>query len=101
LGWDINVLKDKLFFCIPISFDSACIDEKYVISNPDKIEDFNKAIIDMIKELPPSTIVFGSLSTIWTCAVKKKPFEAVRTWNKMAMVYDHVIVYKFHSLALF
>jgi len=38
----------------------------------------------MMKELPPSTIVFGSLSTVLICAVRKETVEAIRNWNKYA-----------------
>jgi small GTP-binding protein len=95
-GWDIGQFKDKLFFVDSYNpLIGGPSKEKYIISNPDKIEDFNKTIINLIKELPPSTIVFGSLSTIMDLCGEKETIEAVRTWNKMAMVYNHVIVYNF------
>ena len=95
-GWDISLFKDKLFFVDSYNpLIGAPSNEKYLISNPDKIEDFNKTIVDIIKELPPSTIVFGSLSTIMDLCGEKETIEAVRMWNKMAMLYNHVIVYNF------
>jgi len=95
-GWDISSFKDKLFFVDSYNpLIGAPSNEKYIVSNPDKIEDFNKTIMDIIKELPPSTIVFGSLSTIMDLCGEKETIEAVRTWNKMAMLYDHTIVYNF------
>jgi small GTP-binding protein len=95
-GWDIDEYKDRL--CLVDAYNpliGAPSDEKYIVTNPDSIECFNKIIIDLIKELPPSTIVFGSLSTIMDLCGEKETIEAVRNWNKMAMVYDHVIVYNF------
>ncbi len=95
-GWDIDEYKDRL--CLVDAYNpliGAPSDEKYIVANPDSIESFNKIIIGLIKELPPSTIVFGSLSTIMDLCGEKETIEAVRNWNKMAMVYDHVIVYNF------
>ncbi len=95
-GWDIQQFKDKLFFVDAYnSLIGAPSNEKYVILKPDDIEEFSKIIINAIKELPPSTIVFGSLSTIIDLCGEKETLEAVRTWNKVAKLYDHVLVYNF------
>ncbi|MFA4957407.1 MAG: ATPase domain-containing protein [Candidatus Methanoperedens sp.] len=95
-GWDMNSFKNKLFFVDSYNpLIGAHSDEKYVVSNPDNIEYFNKTITDIIKELPPSTIVFGSLSTIMDLCGEKETIEAVRNWNKLAMLYNHVMVYNF------
>jgi small GTP-binding protein len=95
-GWDFNQYKDNFFFVDAYNpLIGAPSKEKYVISNPDNIENFNKVIMDVIKELPPSTIVFGSLSTVMDLCGEKETIEAVRGWNKMAMLYDHVMVYNF------
>ncbi len=95
-GWDIELYNDKLFFVDAYNpLIGAPSNEKYVVSQPDNIEGFNKIITDLIKELPPSTIVFGSLSTIMDLCGEKETIEAVKTWNKMAMLYDHVIIYNF------
>lgn len=95
-GWDIDEYRDRL--CLVDAYNpliGAPSDEKYIVANPDSIESFNKIITGLIKELPPSTIVFGSLSTIMDLCGEKETIEAVRNWNKMAMVYGHVIVYNF------
>ncbi len=95
-GWDINQFNNRF-----IAVDAynpligAPSKEKYVVSNPDNIEEFSKIIVNLIKQLSPSTIVFGSLSTIMDLCGEKKVIEAVRVWNKMAMLYDHVMVYNF------
>ncbi len=95
-GWDINSFKDTLFFVDSYNpLIGAASDEKYVVSNPDNIESFNKTITDIIKELPPSTIVFGSLSTIMDLCGETETIEAVKNWNKLAMLYNHVLVYNF------
>lgn len=95
-GWDIQLFKDR-FFCIDAynPLIGAPSNEKYIVSNPDNIEEFNKIITEVIKELPPSTIVFGSLSTIMDLCGEKEAIEAVRNWNKMAKLHDHVMVYNF------
>ncbi|MDD5473246.1 MAG: GTP-binding protein [Candidatus Methanoperedens sp.] len=95
-GWDIDPYKDKLFFVDSYNpLIGAPSNEKYVVQKPDNINDFNKIILDIIKETPPGTIVFGSLSTIMDLCGEKETIEAVKTWNKMAMVHDHVMVYNF------
>lgn len=95
-GWDIHQFKDKFFFVD--AYDTligAPSNERFVVSNPDNIEAFSKTITDAMKELPSSTIVFGSLSTIIDLCGEKETIEAVREWNKMAKIYDHVMVYNF------
>ncbi|MDP2766066.1 MAG: ATPase domain-containing protein [Candidatus Methanoperedens sp.] len=95
-GWDIDSLNERLFFVDAYNpLIGAPSKEKYVVSNPDRIDEFNKIITDVLKQLPPSTIVFGSLSTIMDLCGEKETIEAVKTWNKMAMVYEHVIIYNF------
>jgi small GTP-binding protein len=95
-GWDINQFKDKFFFVDAYnSLIGAPSNEKYVVLNPDNIEVFSNNIMDTLKELPPSTIVFGSLSTTIDMCGEKETLEAVRTWNKTAKLYDHVLVYNF------
>lgn len=95
-GWDMNSFQDKLSFVDSYNpLIGAQSNEKYVVSNPDNMEYFNITITDIIKSSPPSTIVFGSLSTIMDLCGEKDTIEAVRNWNKMAKVYDHVLVYNF------
>jgi small GTP-binding protein len=95
-GWDINLFKDKLFFVDSYNpLIGAVSDEKYVVSDPENIGSFNKTITEIIKELPPSTIVFGSLSTIMDLCGETETIEAIRNWNKLAMLYNHVLVYNF------
>ncbi|MCZ7393883.1 MAG: ATPase domain-containing protein [Candidatus Methanoperedens sp.] len=95
-GWDITPFNERLFFVDAYNpLIGAPSKEKYVISSPDNIDNFSKIIIDVMQELPPSTIVFGSLSTIMDLCGEKETIEAVKSWNKMAMLYDHVIVYNF------
>ncbi len=95
-GWDINSYADR-FFCVDAynPLIGAPSNERYSVPNPDNIQEFERIITNMIKELPPSTIVFGSLSTIIDLCGEKETLEAVRNWNKLAMLYDHVMVYNF------
>ncbi|VVB87428.1 KaiC [uncultured archaeon] len=95
-GWDIDPYKNNLFFVDAYNpLIGALSNEKYVVSNPDNIEDFSKVITDVLKELHPGTIVFGSLSTVMDLCGETETIEAVRSWNKLAMLYDHVMVYNF------
>ncbi len=95
-GWDIHSHTDRFFYVDAYNpLIGAPSKEKYSVGNPDNIEEFNKIITTVIKELPPSTIVFGSLSTIIDLCGEKETLKAVRNWNKMAMMYDHIMVYNF------
>ncbi|HEY9206208.1 MAG TPA: RAD55 family ATPase [Candidatus Methanoperedens sp.] len=96
LSWDIQSFNDR-FFCVDAynPLISAPSKEKYVVSSPDNIEEFNKIIMTIIKELHPCTIVFGCLSTIMDLCGEKETIEAVKTWNKTAMLHDHNMVYNF------
>ena len=96
LGWDIQPYIDR-FICVDAysKLISAPSKEKFVVSDPEDIEEFNKIIIPIIKNFPPGTIVFGSLSTIMDLCGEKETIGAVIEWNKMAMLHDHIIVYNF------
>ncbi|MFZ3058468.1 MAG: RAD55 family ATPase [Candidatus Methanoperedens sp.] len=88
--------KDRLLFVDGYNpLIGAQSKEKYVISNPYNIEDISNTIMNMLKKLPPSTIVFGSLSTIMDLCGEKETIEAVKTWNNMAKLRRHVLVYNF------
>ncbi len=95
-GWDIELFKDRFFLVDAYnSLIRAPSKEKYVVSNPESIEDLSKIIIDVMKELPPSTIVFGSLSTIIDLCGEKETIDAIRNWNKYAILYSHTTIYNF------
>jgi len=95
-GWDIDSFTNRLILVDAYSpLNGAPSKEKYVISNPDNIEDFSKIIRQMLKELPPSTIVFESLSIILDLCGEKETIEAVKIWNRIAEENGHVIVYNF------
>jgi small GTP-binding protein len=95
-GWDIYSHTDR-FSCVDAynPLIGSPSHEKYTVPTPDNIEEFNKIITNIIKELPPSTIVFNSLSTVVDLCGEKVTIEVVREWNKLAMLYDHVMVYNF------
>lgn len=95
-GWDIDSFKGRFIFIDAYTpLIGATSKEKYVVSNPDNIEDFSRTIREALKELPPSTILFGSLSTVMDLCGEKETIEAVKIWNKIAELYQHVIVYNF------
>ena len=95
-GWNVEPFKKNLTFVDAYnSLIGSPSEEKYTVSNPDNIEKFSEIITTLLQELPPSTIVFGSLSTIMDLCGEKETLEAVKSWNTIAMLYDHVIVYNF------
>lgn len=93
-GYEPN--KDRLFF---VDGYNALIGnpskEKYVILNPYNIEEFSNSIINLLKESPPSTIVFGSLSTMMDLCGEKETIEAVKTWNNLGKLHGHILIYNF------
>lgn len=95
-GWNVERFNENLTFVDAYnSLIGVPSEEKYTVSDPDNIENLNEIIITLLQKSPPSTILFGSLSTIMDLCGEKETIEAVRSWNKIAMLYDHVIVYNF------
>ncbi|MCX9010563.1 MAG: GTP-binding protein [Candidatus Methanoperedens sp.] len=95
-GWDIQLFKDNLFFVDAYnSLIGAPSSEKYVVLNPSNIRDLDKIIVDAMRELPPSIITFGSLSTMMDLCGEKETIEAIRNWNRCATHYNHATVYNF------
>lgn len=95
-SWYHEPFKDNLFFVDAYSpLIEAPSKEKYVALNPYDIQELSKIIVNLLSELPPSTVVFGSLSTIMDLCGEKETIEAVKKWNKMAMLHDHVMIYNF------
>ena len=95
-GWDIDSFTNRLILVYAYSpLSGAPSKEKYVISNPDNIEDLSKTIRQRLKELLPSTIVFESLSIIMDLYGEKETIEAVKIWNRIAEENGHIVVYNF------
>ena len=96
LGMDTGSFKENFFFVDAYSpLVRAPSKEKYVTSAPENIYELNRTIMDSLNELPPSTILFGSLSTIMDLCGEEETIEAVGTWNRMAAMYGHVVLYNF------
>jgi KaiC/GvpD/RAD55 family RecA-like ATPase/signal recognition particle receptor subunit beta len=95
-GWDIDSFTNRLILVDAYSpLSGVPSKEKYVISNPDNIEEFSKTIRQMLNESPPSTIVFESLSIIMDLCGENETIEAVKVWNRIAQENGHIIVYNF------
>lgn len=95
-GMNIELFKERLFFVDAYSqLIGAPSREKYIVQDPDNIYNFSKELMRSFKESPPSTIVFGSLSTIMDLCGEKETIEAVRIWNMMAKLCGHTLVYNF------
>ena len=96
-GWSIRKFEDKL--TIIDAYSSLVGDlsnEKYVVSDPENIEDMNEIIIQVMKDIPKkSVIIVGSLSTIMDLCGEENTLKTIKLWNKMALLYDHVIIYNF------
>ncbi len=96
MGLDVDAFKNKLFFVDVYSpLIVAPSKEKYAVLNPDNIDDLSRLVIDLLKEFPPSTVVFESLSTIMDLCGEEETIKAVRKWNRTAKQYNHIIVYNF------
>ncbi|MBU4220181.1 MAG: hypothetical protein KKA10_00935 [Euryarchaeota archaeon] len=95
-GMNIELFEDRLIFVDAYSqLMGAPSLEKYIVQDPDNIYNFSKELMRSFKESPPSTIVFGSLSTIMDLCGEKETIEAVRIWNMMAKLCGHTLVYYF------
>ncbi|HIE31491.1 MAG TPA: GTP-binding protein [Methanosarcinales archaeon] len=96
-GWDAAEYGDR--FVIVDGFSGligADSPEQYVVSNPDDIESLTQSIKQAMEgAYEPSVIVFESLSTIMDLCGEDETLDAIKEWNKYAMLYDHVVVYNF------
>lgn len=95
-GWNIDSFNNRLLFVDAYNpLIGAPSKEKYIIKNPENIYEFNNAIKNLLKEIPASTVVFGSLSTIMDLCGERETVEAVKSWNRVGALYGHVLVYNF------
>lgn len=95
-GMNIELFKERLLFVDAYSqLTGASSNEKYIVTAPQNIYVLTKEILRSLKESPPSTVVFGSLSAIMDLCGEKETIEAIRMWNMMAKLCGHVITYNF------
>ncbi len=95
-GMNIELFEARLVFVDAYSqLIGAPSKEKYIVPVPDNISALSKELMTALKESPPSTVVFGSLSTIMDLCGEKETVEAVRIWNMMAKLCGHALVYNF------
>jgi len=95
-GMNIELFKDKLLFVDAYSqLTGTSSNEKYIVTAPKNIYVMTKEILRSLKESPPSTVIFGSLSTIMDLCGEKETIEAISMWNMMAKLCGHVITYNF------
>lgn len=96
-GWSVRKFMDSM---VVIDAYSTLVgdlsEEKYVVPDPENIENMTEIINKAIKDVPKGSIfLFGSLSTIMDLCGEEETLNAVKFWNKMALVYDHVFIYNF------
>jgi len=96
-GWSIHKFEDKLTIIDAYSsLVGDLSDEKYIVSDPENIENMNEVINQVMKDIPKrSVIIVGSLSTIMDLCGEENTLKAIKLWNKYAMLHDHVIIYNF------
>lgn len=95
-GWDCKSLKTMFFFVDAYSpLIAVPSKEKFVVLNPENIHEFSTLMENLLKELPASIILVSSLSTIMDFCGEKETIEAIKKWNKLAILHGHVIVYNF------
>lgn len=96
-GWSIDKYGDRLW--IIDAYSSLVGDlsqEKYVVNDPENINSLTEMVEKAVKEVPKgSVILYGSLSTIMDLCGEEETLEAVRLWNKLALLYDHIFIYNF------
>lgn len=94
LGWEYEPGKLKI-----VDAYSALIgkqsNDAYAVSDPEDIDSLGSVVERVISEEPPGVLVFNSLSTIIDLCGEQETIEAVRRWNKLGMLHDHVMIYNF------
>lgn len=96
IGLDVDAFNNKFLFVDVFSpLIVAPSKEKFVVLNPHSINELSKVVLGLLKKFPSSTVVFESLSTIMDFCGEEETIEAVRKWNRTAMLYGHTIVYNF------
>ncbi|MCX9014696.1 MAG: hypothetical protein OIN89_07875 [Candidatus Methanoperedens sp.] len=99
-GWHIDFLNNDFVFVDAFSsLIRSHSDEKFVISNPDNIEELDKKLLDLLRNSPACTVVFESLSTIMDLYGEKETIKSVKGWNEIAKVNGHVMIYNFTAWA--
>ncbi|MDY6958608.1 MAG: GTP-binding protein, partial [Halobacteriota archaeon] len=69
--------------------------ERYVVENPENIENINDTISEAMMHFPGEVIVCGSLSTIMDLCGEKETLRCIENWNKIICVNDSVGIYNF------
>ncbi len=96
-GWNIQQFDDRLLIIDGFSsLIGGLSTENYVVSNPESIDSMTEMIDRAMKDVPKGSIImFGSLSSIMDMCGEENTLNAVKMWNRMAMIREHVIIYNF------
>ncbi len=95
-GMNIEPFKDRFSIVDAYSQLVGVLSrEKYIVPSPENIYVLSKELMRSFKDSPPSTVIFGSLSTIMDLCGEEVTIKAVRIWNMMAKLCGHILVYNF------
>ncbi|MCL7415830.1 MAG: GTP-binding protein [ANME-2 cluster archaeon] len=96
-GWNVHQFEDTLLIIDAYSsLIGALSNENFVVSDPENIGNMTEMIDKAMKEVPKGSIIMlGSLSTIMDLCGEEDTLKAVKIWNKLALLRDHVIIYNF------
>ena len=95
-GWPLDKFEDQFeiidAYSALIGADSS---EKYVVDNPENIDNLNKIITEVIESSSGRILIYGSISNIIDMCGEDKALSYIENWNKYLMLYDVVGVYNF------
>lgn len=96
-GWNIRQFGERLLMIDGYSsLIGGLSTENYVVSDPENIDSMTEMIDRAMKDVPKGSIIMvGSLSTIMDLCGEENTIKAIKMWNKMAMVKEHVFIYNF------
>lgn len=95
-GWDLDEYDDKFAmidaYSALIGADSS---ERYVVENPENIDNIDRTISEAMEHFSGEIIVCGSLSTIMDICGEERTLRYINDWNKYVCVHDSVGIYNF------
>ncbi|MDY6864360.1 MAG: ATPase domain-containing protein [Halobacteriota archaeon] len=95
-GWDVDKYEGKFAmvdaYSALVGADST---ERYVVEDPENIENINETISEAMLHFPGEVIVCGSLSTIMDLCGEIETLRCIENWNKIICVNDSVGIYNF------
>ncbi len=95
-GWELESYEGQLDFVDAYShFVGLDSNEKYVVDDPDDINNIDSVVIDATKNTSNSIIMCESLSSIMDMCGEIETIAKVNEWTRLSMLYDNTSIYNF------